>query len=965
MIGKTISHYKILEKLGEGGMGVVYKAQDTKLKRTVALKFLPQELLCDSESKARFVHEAQAASALNHPNITTIYEIDEVNQKCFISMEYIEGKSIKELVKEKTLSVREVLDIAIQIGEGLNVAHKKDIVHRDIKSDNIMLTNEGVVKIMDFGLAKLKGVTKLTKTGSTLGTLQYMSPEQACGEEVDSRSDIFSFGVVLYEMVTGRLPFSGEHEAAITYSICNQEPEPLARYKTGVPEGLERIVDKALQKDVSTRYQTAADIVADLKGLQKETGLGVFAKPNKKLVPFLVPASIVFLLLLLFLILKPFEVEIVPKKRAMAQENSLAIMYFENLVDREDSERLGEIVTNLLITDLSESEYMRVVSSQRLYDILKLLGKEGIKVIDRSVASEVATKANAKWMLLGNILQLEPQVVLTSQLVDVGSGKVAASQRITGEADEKIFSMVDKLTVEVKKDLSLPAVAQKEPDPSVADVTTHSPEAYRYYLEGVDFSNKFYSRKAEESFRKALEFDSTFAMAYFRLSEDVGTVDEHKRTLAKAVEYSDRVSQREKHYIRAKEAWASGGFAKSIEELHKLVERYPEEKDALCRLGSDYRNLEQFEEAVRYLNQAIEMDPLYKLAYNELAYTYTYMGDFDKSIWAINKYISLAPAEANPYDTRADLYAWNGKLDQAIESYKNALEIKPDYEMSLEKLGHMYVFKREYAKAESCYQKIASHSDKWYRPWGRLLLAYIPLYQGKFETALKLLDDGIAADRMEQTEKAVEAKLLDKAHILACKKDLNSALRVVEMAMEINERFNPDYAGRPFPIYARLLAENGDFEKAQEAALAFKRNIEEKDETQMKKYWQLLGNIEFAKGDAKTAVTYLEKATKETRWWPFVDRFFLGRAYLESGRLGESVVHLEKALRSYDEERLNYLIWAVKAYYLLGLAYERSGWSKKAMEQYEEFLEIWKDADPGIPEVEDAKERLQRLRAEL
>ncbi|MFX0212292.1 MAG: serine/threonine protein kinase, partial [Candidatus Hodarchaeota archaeon] len=204
MIGKTISHYKILEKLGEGGMGVVYKAEDTKLDRIVALKFLPENLLCDEEAKKRFVHEAKAASALNHPNITTVHEIDEVDGKCFIAMEYIEGK-------EKGLSIEEVLRIALQTAEGLSKAHQKDIVHRDIKSDNIMFTPDGLIKIMDFGLAKLKGVTKLTKTGSTLGTLQYMSPEQAQGEEIDHRSDIFSFGVILYEMITGQLPFKGEH----------------------------------------------------------------------------------------------------------------------------------------------------------------------------------------------------------------------------------------------------------------------------------------------------------------------------------------------------------------------------------------------------------------------------------------------------------------------------------------------------------------------------------------------------------------------------------------------------------------------------------------------------------------------------------------------------------------------------------------------------------------------------------
>jgi serine/threonine protein kinase len=271
MIGKTTSHYKILEKLGEGGMGVVYKAQDTKLDRIVALKFLPKHLLCDAEAKTRFVQEAKAASALSHPNITTIYEINEMEGESFISMEYIEGKSIKELIKEKELSINEVLKIAIQIAEGLSKAHQKGIIHRDIKSDNIMVNQEGQVKIMDFGLAKLKGVSKLTKTGTTLGTIQYMSPEQAQGMEVDQRSDIFSFGVVLYEMVTGQLPFKGEHEAAIIYSIINETPEPLARYKANVPEGLQKVVEKAMEKNTEMRYQHVEDMLIDLRRLKRDT----------------------------------------------------------------------------------------------------------------------------------------------------------------------------------------------------------------------------------------------------------------------------------------------------------------------------------------------------------------------------------------------------------------------------------------------------------------------------------------------------------------------------------------------------------------------------------------------------------------------------------------------------------------------------------------------------------------------
>jgi serine/threonine protein kinase/Tfp pilus assembly protein PilF len=971
MIGRTISHYKILEKLGEGGMGEVYKALDTKLDRIVALKFLPKHLLCEETNKKRFEHEAKAASALNHPNITTIHEIDEVEGECFISMEYIEGKSIKELVKEKKFPIGDILSIAIQIAEGLNAAHRKDIVHRDIKSDNIMITPEGLVKIMDFGLAKLKGATKLTTTGSTLGTLAYMSPEQAQGVEVDQRSDIFSFGVVLYEMITGQLPFKGEHEAAIIYSIINETPEPLARYKASIPEGLQRIVDKALAKDKEERYQHADELLADLRHEKKnleyvkvgQIPAEVLApKSKKKLLPFIVPASIVFILVLLFLILKPFKFEITPKKVAEAQENSLAIMYFENLKDPEDKDKIAQMITSLLITGLSESpQYIQVVSSQRLYDILKLLGKENLKVIDKSVASEVAKKAGVKWILAGKVLQTEPNIVLISEISEATTGKILATQRISGGTGEDVFAVVDRLSPQIAKDLSLPEQAKKELDKPVANVTTHSSEAYRYYLEGLDYVSKLYSEEAEKSFRKALEHDSTFAMAYLRLC-DYASGLEYKKMLAKAVKYSDRVSQKEKHYIRVEKAWASGGYDRYIKELRKLAERYPEEKEAFYRLGEYYSGERQFEQAIFYLNKAIEIDPLYKLVYNTLAYTYNEMGDFEKSIWAINKYISLAPDEPNPYDTRADLYAYNGKLEQAIESYKKALEIKPDFYRSLVKLASMYIYKKEYPKAESCYTAVFVSDDKDIRATGRLLLALIPLYQGKFEDALKILDDGITADRMEQVERGeIIGKNLFKMEIHREKKDFDRAIKESEMIMEFNREEYPDDIDQGQTDYAILLAENNDFEKAEKIAEELKKDIEEKDKTQMYVYWKTMGFIEFARGGFEASVNNFEKLAQVDQGFSVL--YLLARAYLEVGRLGDAVAEFEKALLRYDRNRYFRMIWAVKAYYLLGLAYEKSGWNNKAIEQYEEFLDIWKNADPGIPEVGDAKERLKKLKA--
>ncbi len=975
MIGKIISHYKILEKLGEGGMGVVYKAQDIQLQRLVALKFLPPHVAHAPEEKARFIHEAQAASALNNPNITTIYGIEDSPEGLFIAMEYIAGRTIEKLIEKDSPSIKKILDIAIQGCEGLATAHKKDIIHRDIKSENIMITNEGLVKIMDFGIAKLKGATKLTSSDSTLGTVAYMSPEQTAGEEVDQRSDIFSFGVVLYQLLTGQLPFKGEHQAAIIYSILNEAPEPLARYKSNIPEGLQRIVEKALEKDREERYQHIDDMMADLRKERKNLDytkttqiprVEISPKPKKKLLRFYVPASVLFVLILVLLILKPFKLEVVPEKKALAEENTLAIMYFENMADREDQDRLGEIVTNLLITDLSESQYLNVVSSQRLYDILKLLGKEGTKAIDKNVASEVANKAGAKWMLLGSILQVTPQIIVTSQLVEVKTGRVLASQRINGESDEKIFSIVDKLTIELKKGLSLPIQTKPEQTRSVADVTTHSQEAYRYYLEGIDYYNKIYTTEAEKSFQKALEIDSTFAMAYYWLAL-ISSGEKQNLLVAKAVRYSDKVSQKEKDYIHCLEAANSGNQTQEIKILERIIQRYPDEKMAYFMLASVYQlQLRDFGQAVTYLNKVIAIDPLYKLAYNMLAYAYNELGDFEKSIWAINQYISLAPGEANPYDSRGDLYAYNGKLDQAIDSYQKALEIKPDFYASLMKLGCAYIFKGEHAEADSCFKVLSSCDNKDIRSGGRVFLALVPLYQGRFKDALQLLDDGIAADRMEQAQgESNVSKNYLKVLIYdeIGKPDL--ALKEIENSRNIMEKIKPGDPVNLRDIYAVILAKDGKIKEAEEVLQALKRDVEGKNKTGMSNYWRALGVVDLIKGNPSAAVADLEQGTNETSLVQFEVIYYLAQAYLESGKTGEAVAVLEKTLLRFDENRAAFAIWSVKAYYLLGMAYEKSGWNNKATESYERFLDIWKNADPGIKEVADAKERLSKLKANL
>ncbi len=969
--GALISHYRIINKIGEGGMGVVYKAEDIRLGRIVALKFLPLRQITDPQAKARFQHEARAASALNHPNITTIHEIDEAHGRCFIAMEFVEGCSIRDLIKRGSLSLDEIVDIALQIAEGLDAAHKGGVVHRDIKPDNVLISRDGIAKIMDFGLAKLRGSTRLSSSGTTLGTLHYMSPEQVQGKQIDRRSDIFSFGVMLYEMITGNLPFTGEDTAGVMNSILNASPEPLARYKADIPEGFQRILDKMLSKDREERYQHADEVAADLKRERHSSRYTQSHAPTQTLTPprsrrrmFRLAAIVGFsvVAVVLYVILQPFRIAMGPDRAAIAQEKSLAVMYFENMVDPEDTDRTAEMITALVITDLSDSKHMHVLSRQRLYDILARLGKADQKIIDRSVASRVAREAGVKWILTGSVLRIEPHIVVVSEISRAETGEILASQRVTGQVDEDLFAVVDRLTSEIRKDMSLPKEA-REGDRPVADVTTHSEAAYRYYLEGVTLYDQFYWNEAEAAFRKAVELDSTFAMALYSLST-LSRGEERRRFADKALRYSENASDLERSYIEAYGAFVDGDYDECIRRLECTADRWPDDKMTHFTMALIYtRFLGDYERAIHQCKLTLEIDPLFKRAYNQMAYAYERLGEGDSSLLAINKYISLAPDEANPYDTRGDLYAYAGKLDRAIDSYRKANNLKPGF--STLKTGNMYLFQRRYAEAESCYKLVASGSDKWNRSEARLLLAIVPLYQGKFNEALKVLDQGIAADEMDQTlgrYYAEKYRLTAKIYL-----ELGDYDRAVEEALRSRDVFLKAYPENmllALHFYVHMLARVGRINEAEEAIKQMETQIDSDILSKSEAYWAVKGSIASAKGRLGEAIKLFEKSLASAPDPVFYVRARLGEAYLEAGRLEQAVTVMSEALSRYDRLRVGTPVWSVKAHYLLGQAYERSGWTDKAIEEYEEFLEIWKNADPGIPEVENARQRLASLRSE-
>ncbi|MGB8656986.1 MAG: protein kinase [Candidatus Zixiibacteriota bacterium] len=613
MIGRTVSHYSILEKLGEGGMGVVYKAQDIQLQRLVALKFLPPHIADSPEEKARFIHEAQSASALNHPNVTTIHGIEESPEGLFIVMEYCEGKTLKQVIEKETLSIKKVLDIGIQVCEGLAIAHEKGIVHRDIKSDNVMLTPRCQVKIMDFGLAKLKGATKLTQTGSTLGTAAYMSPEQASGEEVDQRSDIFSFGVVMYELLTGQLPFKGEHHAAIVYAIINEEPQPVARYNNKVSQEMERVVSKALSKDKEERYQHIDDLLADLRRERKSleyvktitaTKPAETSKPGKKrTIPLIAGALVVLLLIISYFAFF--------KQKGPVAKPSVAVLYLQNLSENKEDEYFAAGMTEDIITQLSKIGGLQVLSRS---DVEEFKGKT-VKL------REVADKLRVKYVMEGSVQKYRDKIRITCQLIKASDGFHVWADSYDRQMEDLFAIQADvakAVAQALKVTLAPPEVALIEKKPTL------NVQAYNYYLQGREeywrgWNTKEVLQLSTRIFEKALQADSDFALAYAGLSDCYSTyvqesIDPKKSWLEKAEIAALKAlaldpNMAEAHRSLSRLYWAEGKTEKAIQEAEEAVKANPNYGEGWRTLGELYTDSGQYPKAESTLIRAFEVKP--------------------------------------------------------------------------------------------------------------------------------------------------------------------------------------------------------------------------------------------------------------------------------------------------------------------------------------------------------------------
>ena len=703
--------YEIIEELGKGGMGKVYRVEDKKIKEEVALKLIKTEIASDKKTIERFSNELKMARKIVHKNVGRMYDINEEKGNHFITMEYVSGQDLKGMIRQsRQLTTGTSISIAKQICDGLTEAHKIGIVHRDLKPSNIMIDKEGNAHILDFGIARSLKEKGITGSGVMIGTPEYMSPEQVEGKEVDQVSDIYSLGIILYEMLTGRVPFEGDSPFTIGIKHKSEIPGPPIKINPRISDDLNRLILKCLEKDKEKRYQSAAEVRAELESIEKGMPTTERVIPKRKsmtsrevtvtfsmkklLIPALVIIAIIVAVAVVWKLFLQREIE----------KTSIAVISFENQTGEKSYDYLQKAIPNLLITSLEQSKYLSVTTWERMHDLLKQIGKENVEAIDRELGFELCRMEGVKAIVLGSFVKAGDVFATDVKVLDVQSKKLLKSAQSKGEG---VRSILDKQISELSRGISqgVGLSEQKiEPDQlRIVDMTTSSMEAYNLFLQGREEFEKFYYDDSRKTLEKAVEIAPDFAVAYLYLAKALGSLGmtrERNSAYEKAKTLSQKSSEKERLYIEAM-------FANAIEDdpekylsiLQQMTERYPKEKRVHYYLASYYDHDKVFDKAAEEYTKALELDPNYGYALNSFAYMYSDMGDFEKAIEYFKKYSAVLPGDANPVDSMAELYFRMGRLDEAILKYKEALEIKPDFFQTYWRIGYVYALKEDYTEA--------------------------------------------------------------------------------------------------------------------------------------------------------------------------------------------------------------------------------------------------------------------------
>jgi serine/threonine protein kinase/Tfp pilus assembly protein PilF len=978
--------YEIIEELGKGGMGRVYRVEDIKTREEIALKLIKPEFATDKKTIERFRNELTSARKITHKNVCRMYDLGEEKGLHFITMEYILGQDLKGLIRQTgQLTVSKAISIAKQICDGLTEAHNLGVVHRDLKPNNIMIDRGGNAKIMDFGIARAAKGKGITGSGVMIGTPQYMSPEQVGGKEVDQRSDIYSLGIILYEMLTTQLPFEGDTPLTIGVKQKTEMPRDPKELNEQIPDGLSRVILKCLAKDREDRYQSTEDVKSDLEKLEQGLPTTDRIVPKKKpltsreitvqfsMKKIYFPALAVIALAVIALIIwSPWS-----NKTAIpipSDKPSLAVLYFENNTGDEDLDYLRRALSLLITTDLGQSKFIRVLSDDLVYNYLQKLSLLESSAYSSEDLSSLAELGRVDYFVTGSLTKLGGQFRLTSSLKKPGEVEAIQLSDLRCGDLEELAPQIDKLSEEIKNALDLsPEQIASDIDRAIGAVTTSSPEAYKLYIQAAEFLFQLKNTEAIPLLEKALEYDPDFVLAYHMLAAAYGNAGfaskayEYKK---RAFDLRDRVTDRTKYRIEGDfYMLKEETYTKSFKAYEKLLELYPDDTTGNNMLGLLYDRIGEWDKAIKYRKVNADNNVGLWLYHAALLYEYRKKGFIYKAREVALNYLNKYGELASIYPYIADTYILEGNLDLALGEVDKAFVLEPSNPTNQFYRAVIHLYRDNYEAAEKEFRNLCDSHYQAVQHDALRRFAALSLYKGQYLNAIEYLYQALtAAEKLGEEEWIFDTKQrLIRVYIrMERYQEAENLLQNVfsdsgSMDISVFQRAHEE-------SQARLKAEMGDLESAQIHANELKRLIENSLHTKLiRDYYAVQALIELKLGNYSNSIEFCENAIPLFPDGPRATPAFvlntLGQAYINLNQLDE-------AKKTY--ENLINLTWGrfgfgdiyCKSFYHLGTIFEKKDDPIKAIEHYEKFLTLWKDADPGIAEVEDAKKRLAGLKSQ-